>query len=96
MKDSVANLANLHIPGPGIARVALPQKFIQELLSLCRAFLESKRQPLSKADALVGKAGRVAYVLPHVRPFISSLYAALAASLAAAAANAKEAKVPGA
>ena len=78
------------VPSPGVARMALPPKFVAELLTLCRKFLKSKLLPLASADSLVGKAGRVAYVLPHVRPFIASLYAALAASLRAADARAKE------
>ena len=78
-------------PAPGVTRMALPPKFVKELLTLCRAFLSEGHLPLAKADSLVGKAGRVAYVLPHVRPFISTLYAALAASLRAFTAGAKEA-----
>ena len=78
-------------PSPGVARMTLPTQFVDGLLQLCRKFLSSGRLPLKMADALVGKAGRVAYVLPHTRPFVHTLYAALAASLRAKAAGAKEA-----
>ena len=73
-------------PSPGVARMALPEPFVNGLLQLCRSFLASGRLPLSMADALVGKAGRVAYVLPHTRPFVHTLYVALAASVRARAA----------
>ena len=77
-------------PAPGVARMSLPEPFIEGVMVLCRAFLSAGRLPLRKADSLVGKAGRVAYVLPHTRPFIHTLYAALAASLRAKAAGARE------
>ena len=73
-------------PSPGVARMTHPKPFVEGLVLLCRALVASGRLPLSKADALVGKAGRVAYVLPHTRPFVHTLYAALAASLRAKAA----------
>merc|ERR1711884_906985 len=75
----------------GVARMTLPPTFVQEVLELCRAFLAVKRLSVAQADSLVGKAGRVADVLPLTRPFVSTLYAALAAALAAAAAGAREA-----
>ena len=46
---------------------------------------------MSAADALVGKAGRVVYVLPQTRPFAASLYEALSKSIKARKAGAKEA-----
>ena len=79
------------VPAPGIARMTLPAKFVDDLLGLCRAFLAASHLPLSQADALVGKAGRVAYVLPLTRPFVATLFAALAASLRARAVRAREA-----
>ena len=79
------------VPRPGVARISLPQAFVDELLDLCHRFLRKKSLPLVLADALVGKSGRVAYVLPLTRPFVSSLYAALAACLTARAARAREA-----
>ena len=78
-------------PAPGVARMSLPRKFVDALITLCRAFLENRKLPMASADALVGKAGRVVYVLPHTRPFVTTLYAALAASCRARAAGAREA-----
>ena len=82
-------------PAPGIARMTLPHQFVEELLELCRAFLTASHLALTKADALVGKAGCVAYVLPLTRPFVATLYAALAAPLRAWAVRAREAPPPG-
>ena len=71
--------------------MALPPAFVKEVLRLCEAFLSSKRLSIAQADSLVGKAGRVADVLPLTRPFVATLYAAMSAALAAAAAGAREA-----
>ena len=79
------------IIGRGIARMTLPPGFITEFLDLCRAFLSTKLLSVAQANALTGKAGRVADILPLTRPFVASLYAALSASLAAAAAGLREA-----
>ena len=76
---------------PGVARMTLPPAFIADLVALCEGFLIRKTQPLSSAEALVGKAGRVAHVLPLTRPFTSALYAALTASVVAHSVKAKEA-----
>ena len=76
---------------PGVARISLPEAFVNELVTLCDLFLRTNRQPRAKADALVGKAGRVACVLPEARPFVSSLYAAMAAALRAQSVGAREA-----
>ena len=78
-------------PSPGVARMSLPQVFVDGLIRLCLDFLAKGRLPISMADALVGKAGRVAYVLPHTRPFVHTLYAALAASMRAKAVKSREA-----
>ena len=75
----------------GVARMTLPPAFVTEVLRLCGAFLTTKRLSIAQADSLVGKAGRVADVLPLTRPFVATLYAAMAAALAAAAAGAREA-----
>ena len=61
------------------------------MLRLCQAFIDESHQPLAAADALVGRAGRVAYVLDKTRPFVASLYRALACSLRAQGAKAREA-----
>ena len=71
--------------------MALPPAFVRDVLKLCAAFLTVKRLSIAQADALVGKSGRIADVLPLTRPFVGMLYAALAASLAAAAAGSREA-----
>ena len=76
---------------PGVARMTLPDGFVRELVALCLLVLDSTLVDHSLADALVGKAGRVAHVLPLARPFVAPLYAALAACQAAAACNTREA-----
>ena len=78
-------------PARGVARMSLPAPFVAELVQLCRLFLTAKHAPLTAADSLVGKAGRVVYVLPQTRPFVAALYEALSASLKARKAGAKEA-----
>ena len=75
----------------GVARMTLPPAFVQALLDLCHLILQNKKVPRETAEALVGKAGRVAHVLPLARPFVAGLYAALSASKAAARCRAREA-----
>ena len=55
-------------PVPGVGRRWLPRPFVLELVTLCRRFLVANYLPMSAADALVGRAGRVAHVLDHCRP----------------------------
>ena len=71
--------------------MALPAPLVAEVVQLCRLFLSAKHAPITTADSLVGKAGRVVYVLPQTRPFVAALYEALSASLKAKKAGAKEA-----
>ena len=71
--------------------MTLPTAFVQDLLDLCHLMLSSKKVPRETAEALVGKAGRVAHVLPLARPFVAGLYAALSAARAAGRCNAREA-----
>ena len=78
-------------PSPGVGRMWLPRPFVIELIRLCKAFLSVNFLPVGSADALVGRAGRVAHVLDHTRPWVSSLYRALAESLRALEARAREA-----
>ena len=52
------------ILGPSIARMTLPPSFVAEVADICAAFQKSTLQPLSTANALVGKAGRIAHVPP--------------------------------
>ena len=79
-------------PKPGVARLWLPEAFVEALVELCRLFAPGVgSQPLASAHALVGRGGRVAHVLPLTRPFVASLWAALSGATTAAAAKAKEA-----
>ena len=65
----------------GSVLMELPVKFLAEfreqLVPFCRV---EGGQPLKCAEQLVGRAGRIAYVVPAARPFVAGLYAALAAS----------------
>ena len=59
----------------------LPTQFLQDFLEILRPFCRCKGVcRLRDAERLVGKAGRIAYVVPGARPFVTGLYAALAAS----------------
>ena len=71
--------------------MTLPEAFVRDLVTLCRRFIAENRLPTADADILVGRAGRVAHVLPLTRPFVSSLYAALSAALEAASVRTLEA-----
>ena len=65
----------------GSVVMELPTKFLEELRAQLIPFCSSRGGvPLRDAEQLVGRAGRVAYVVPAARPFVSGLYAALAAS----------------
>ena len=75
---------------PGVSRITLPKAFVDELIALCGEFLAKELLPLARADSLVGRAGRVAYVLPQTRPFVATLYAAMAATLAGKAVGSRE------
>ena len=70
--------------------MTLPEAFVRELAALCRRFIQASSLPLHLAHALVGRAGRVAHVLPLTRPFVTALYAAMSATTEAAAAGARE------
>ena len=76
---------------PGCARMTVPRKFLNDLLSLLQSFIEAPHAPFRDAQRLVGRVGRIAHVVPEARPFAAALYAALAESQRAAAANAREA-----
>ena len=83
-------------PSPGICLMWLPEAFVSALVALCRRFASGKgHQPLTAANSLVGKAGRVAHVLIFTRPYVASLYAALQGSLDAKAARSREAPPKG-
>ena len=56
----------------------LPPEFVGELLAQLRAIIEKGGQISDgEASRLVGRAGRVAYVIPSAGPFAASLRAAL-------------------
>ena len=60
-------------PSPGIARMWLPEAFVEALVVLCRLFAPGTgSQPLASAHALVGKGGGWPHVLPLTRPFVAS------------------------
>ena len=59
----------------------LPAAFLENFLELVKVFCRPRGVcRLSDAEKLVGKAGRIAYIVPGARQFVSGLYAALAAS----------------
>ena len=62
----------------GAARMRLPPDFVQDLLQQLRE-IRAKGGHISDADAarLVGRAGRVAFVVPSAAPFAASLRTAL-------------------
>jgi len=83
-------------PEPSFAEsaciIAAPQKFQTELLELLAPFARGTgSEPESSVDRLLGKAGRLAYLVPTARPFVSSLWGAYAGSKAAAKAGKREA-----
>jgi len=67
-----------------VAWMELPKAFVDELLHELLPFCAGRGSvPLAAAERLVGRAGRVAYVVPLAKPFVASLYGALAGSKAA-------------
>ena len=59
----------------------LPTAFLKEFVTLVRPFCKSQGMCRQRdAEKLVGRAGRIAYVVPAARPFVGGLYAALAAA----------------
>jgi len=72
--------------------VAAPQKFQTELLDLLASFARGTgSEPESTVDRLLGKAGRLAYLVPTARPFVCALWGAYSGSKAAAKAGHREA-----
>ena len=68
---------------PGEAEMALPTKYLKELLEVLEPFCQLKgKATLKEAQKMVGKASRVAQVIPAARPFVSGLWAALTATRA--------------
>ena len=83
--------ANFTIQSRGVCRMTLPVPFLRDLAELVRQFTKSKGSvSLKLADQLVGRAGRLAHVIPTAKPYVGMLCAALTAAKAAAA-NVREA-----
>ena len=86
-KGSITDFSDEHLwigikygldPELQCATMKLPEDYLLELLDLLKPFCSSKGQVLERiAVKMVGKAGRVAQVIPAARPFVGSLWAAL-------------------
>ena len=64
----------------GDVLMELPAKFLTEFLAQLEPFCKTKGGcPLKDAERMVGRAGRIAHIVPAARPFTTGLYAALAA-----------------
>ena len=62
----------------------LPPEYVSELLVLLEPACQTKGSlHLSDYDVLIGKAGRVAHVVPASKPFVAGLWGALSAVVAA-------------
>jgi hypothetical protein len=69
------------VPVHGFARMAVPQAFIDSVLEDLSEFTSVHRAVAAHiAERLVGRAGRIAQVVPTARPFACAMYAALTAS----------------
>ena len=54
----------------------LPQPFVHELWKQLEPYAAGRgHRPLLEAHQMLGKAGRVAYVIAETRPFVSALWA---------------------
>ena len=62
---------------PGVAKMELPTKFLEELILQIEPYCEVGRSTLRDAERMVGRACRVFQVVPTARPFVSALWAAL-------------------
>ena len=77
---------------PGLSRMTLPHKFLEEFVQLGAPFARGTGHvSLATAESYVGKAGRISHVLPHVRPLVTSLYGALQGAKQAQQAKARDA-----
>ena len=66
---------------PGLVTMKLPAEYLASVLEVLQPFCEVRGQASYRdAERMVGKAGRIAQVVPGARPFLSGLYAALAAT----------------
>ena len=66
------------------ALMRLPPEYVRDLLALLEPACSLKGSlQLTDFDILIGKAGRVAHVVPAAKPFVAGLWGALAAVSAA-------------
>ena len=69
------------ITEPGVVLMSLPEKYLKDLLEALAPFCSVHgRATIREAERMVGKASRVAQVVPASRPFVSGLWAALTAT----------------
>ena len=72
--------------------VTVPDSFVDDLFSrlgpLAKGF---GHLPFSELDVILGKAGRLAYLIPAARPWVSALWGAWSGAQAAAKADVREA-----
>jgi hypothetical protein len=62
------------------ALMTLPDKFLEDLAKLIEPLCHSTGTiALTELDGIIGKAARVAHVVPHARPFVAGLWGALSA-----------------
>ena len=74
------------------ALMRLPRDYVEELRVLLQPLCHKKGIiHMHDLDVLVGKAARVAHVVPLAKPFVAGLWGALAAAKKAAASNRREA-----
>ena len=72
----------------GGAIMRLPPRYVEELLQLIEPLcLAHGSITLAELDVVIGKAGRVAYVVPAAKPFVAGLWGGLAGILRDAAAS---------
>ena len=72
--------------GENVAVIMLPAAFVDKLFEQLFEMATGKGTTTdSELDVILGKCGRVAYVLPATRPFVAALWGALSGSRAAAA-----------
>ena len=66
---------------PGMVTMTLPTEYLETVLQTLEPFCTAEgRASYRDAERMVGKAGRIAQVVPGARPFLAGLYAALAAT----------------
>ena len=77
------------------ARMRLPEEFVADLLEriepLCRLH---GSVPATDLDVVIGKAARVAHVVPAARPFVAGLWGALSATRSTPSFSSSPSRVP--